>query len=112
MALDLRHCQLCLQQSLACSLSCVQVGSPSQVDRLPLAWEDRTPAAVATDANVSDASEPAQEAVLSTSGRRPVWDDPDDLLAQVNIAAQPRLRKLRKTEQDGIVSGMQLQLNS
>ena len=80
---------------------------PCEEDRQPSAWEDRSPADI--DAAGSDESdqEPVQQAVPSTSGRRPVWDDPDDNTAQVNIAAQPRLRKLRKTEQDGIVSGKQ-----
>ncbi|DBB01100.1 hypothetical protein WJX77_009600 [Trebouxia sp. C0004] len=80
---------------------------PWGADKQPLAWEDRTPAAFGAGTEDSDASdaELIQQAAPSTSGRRPVWDDADDLSAQVNIAAQPRLRKLRKTEQDGIVSG-------
>ena len=81
---------------------------PWEADKQPLAWEDRTPAAFRVDTEDSDASdaELIQQAAPTTSGRRPVWDDADDLSVQVNIAAQPRLRKLRKTEQDGIVSGV------
>lgn len=81
---------------------------PWEADKQPLAWEDRTPAAFRVDTEDSDASdtELIQQAAPPASGRRPVWDDADDLSAQVDIAAQPRLRKLRKTEQDGIVSGV------
>ena len=78
-------------------------------DAQPLAWEeDRTPATLESDPESSDASEneAVQQPAKPNTGRRPVWDDPDDVSAQVNIAAQPRLRKLRQTEQDGIVSGM------
>lgn len=86
----------------------LQAELPWEADKQPLAWEDRTPAAFGADTEDSDASdaELIQQAAPSTSGRRPVWDDADDLSAQVNIAAQPRLRKLRKTERDGIVSGV------
>lgn len=72
------------------------------------------PAAFELEAEGSDASdtEPVQQAAPSTSGRRPAWDDPDDLSVQVNIATQPRLKKLRKTEQDGIVSGVHCTLLS
>lgn len=86
----------------------LQAELPWEADKQPLAWEDRTPAAFRADTEDSDASdaELIQQAAPSTSGRRPVWDDADDLSALVNIAAQPRLRKLRKTEQDGIVSGV------
>ena len=85
----------------------MQAGLPWESDEQPAAWEDRTPAVLDSDSDGSDApdAEPERRSVPSTSGRRPVWDDPDDLSAQVNIAAQPLLRKLRKTEQDGIVSG-------
>ena len=85
-----------------------QAGLPWEEDRQPFAWEDRTPAdGGSSSSSSSDDSdqEPVQQAVPSTSKRRPVWDDPDDAAAEVNIAAQPRLRKLRKTERDGIVSG-------
>ena len=86
----------------------LQAELPWEADKQPLAWEDRTPAAFRADTEDSDASdaELIQQAAPSTSSRRPVWDDADDLSAQVNIAAQPRLRKLRKTERDGIVSGV------
>jgi hypothetical protein len=86
----------------------MQAELPWEADKQPLAWEDRTPAAFHVDTEDSDASdaELIQQTAPSTSGRRPVWDDADDLSVQVNIAAQPRLRKLRKTEQDGIVSGV------
>lgn len=78
---------------------------PWEEDKQPFAWEERQPADRDTAGSDDSDQEPVQQAVPSTSGRRPVWDDPDDLAAEVNIAAQPRLRKLRKTERDGIVSG-------
>lgn len=81
---------------------------PSGLDGQPIAWEDKTPSAFGQDLEEEDASrQPAAEKqpMASTSGRQAVWEDPDDLTAQVNIASQPRLRKLRKTEQDTVVSG-------
>lgn len=81
-----------------------QAGLPWEEDKQPFAWEELTPADRDTGSDDSD-QEPVQQAVPSTKGRRPVWQDPDDVAAQVNIAAQPRLRKLRKTERDSIVSG-------
>ena len=82
-----------------------QAGLPWEEDRQPFAWEDRTPADGGSSSSDDSDREPVQQAVPSTSRRRPVWDDPDDAAAEVNIAAQARLRKLRKTERDGIVSG-------
>ena len=83
----------------------VQAGLPWEEDRQPMAGGER--ASADTDSAGSDDSdqEAVQPSIPSTSGRRPVWDDADDAAAEVNIAAQPRLRKLRKTERDGIVSG-------
>ena len=91
-------------EASACTADVFQAGLPWEEDKLPFAWEERTAADRDTGSDDSD-QEPVQQAVPSTSGRRPVWQDPDDMAAQVNIAAQPRLRKLRKTERDSIVSG-------
>lgn len=41
--------------------------------------------------------------------RRPVWEDPDDEDTQINVASQNRLRKLRETEEDIILSGSEYQ---
>ena len=91
-------------ESSVCIADVCQAGLPWEGDKQPFAWEERTPADRETGSDDSD-QEPVQQAVPSTSGRRPVWEDTDDAAAQVNIAAQPRLRKLRKTERDSIVSG-------
>lgn len=82
-----------------------QAGLPWEEDKQPFAWEDRTPADEDSASSGDSDQHPVQQAVSSTGRRKPVWDDPDDAAAEVNIAAQPRLRKLRKTERDGIVSG-------
>lgn len=85
-----------------------QEGLPAGFDGQPLAWEDKTPSSYGQDVEVGDrqpVSELERQSVASTSGREAVWQDPDDLTAQVNIATQPRLRKLRQTEQDTVVSG-------
>lgn len=82
-----------------------QAGLPWEEDKQPSAWEDRAPADGGSTGSDDSDQEPVQQAVPSTSRRRPVWDDPDDAAAEINIAAQPRLRKLRQTEGDGIVSG-------
>ena len=78
---------------------------PWEEDRHPFAWEDRAPAEQDTAGSDDSDQEPVRQAVPPSSARRPVWDDPDDKTTEVNIDAQPRLRKLRKTEADGIVSG-------
>lgn len=88
-----------------CIADVFQAGLPWEEDKQPFAWEERTAAGADAGSDDSD-QEPVQQAVPSTSGRRPVWDDLDDTAAQVNIAAQPRLRKLRKTERDGVISGI------
>lgn len=93
-----------LNHSQVCIADIFQAGLPWEEDKQPFAWEERTAAGGDAGSDNSD-QEPVQQAVPSTSGRRPVWNDPDDMAAQVNIAAQPRLRKLRKTERDGVISG-------
>lgn len=82
-----------------------QAGLAWEEDKQPFAWEDRAPADGGSTGSDDSDQEPVQQAVPSTSRRKPVWDDPDDAAAEINIAAQPRLRKLRKTELDSIVSG-------
>jgi U3 small nucleolar RNA-associated protein 18 len=59
-----------------------------------------------------DDSRPAPEALLvqedrarPAEGRRPVWEDPDDATATVNVASRNRLRKLRQTEGEAVLSG-------
>lgn len=37
--------------------------------------------------------------------KRPVWDDPDDALVEVNVASRNRLRKLRQAEEEVVLSG-------
>ena len=41
-----------------------------------------------------------------SGGRKPVWDDPDDENLRVDISKVSRLRKLRATEEDTVISGM------
>ncbi|KAL3162415.1 U3 snoRNP protein [Trebouxia sp. C0010 RCD-2024] len=86
-----------------------EAGLPWEEDKQPSAWEDRAPADGGSTGSDDSDQEPVQQAVPSTSRRRPVWDDPDDAAAEINIAAQPRLRKLRQTEGDGIVSGKEFE---
>ena len=98
---------ICVTICVTMRLSYLQVELPWEEDTQPLAWEDRTPASFDSDSEDSDASEAeaVQQPAAHATGRKPVWNDPDDMSARVNIAAQPRLRKLRKTEKDSIVSG-------
>jgi hypothetical protein len=39
------------------------------------------------------------------SGRRPVWNDPEDARLRIDIASNARLRKLRKSEKQKVVNG-------
>ena len=83
---------------------------PSDFGGQPLAWEDKLPSSFGHDHPEPDHGRDStfhneKQPAASTSGRQAVWEDPDDLTAQVNIANQPRLRKLRQTEQDTLVSG-------
>lgn len=47
-----------------------------------------------------------QGAQESAAKRRPVWEDEDDEEVQVNIAGRNRLRKLRQTEEETVVTGI------
>lgn len=49
----------------------------------------------------ADAEAGDQEPAL----RRPAWEDEDAAELQVNVAAVPRLRKLRQTEEEAVLSG-------
>ncbi len=39
------------------------------------------------------------------AARRPVWEDPDDASQAVNVAGRNRLRKLRRSEDEGVLTG-------
>lgn len=64
---------------------------------------------------------PQQQQLLQQAGKRKqetskgepalqaAWVDDDDEQVQVDIEGQARLRKLRKTEQDAVVDGEELQ---
>ncbi len=41
----------------------------------------------------------------STAQKRPVWEDEEDEAVEVNIAGRNRLRKLRQTEEETVVTG-------
>ncbi len=41
----------------------------------------------------------------ASAARRPVWDDPDDALVEVNVASRARLRKLRQGEEETTLPG-------
>lgn len=45
----------------------------------------------------------------STAPRKSVWIDPDDENVVINIAADPKLRKLRKSEKEREISGVEYQ---
>lgn len=50
-------------------------------------------------------SKPSAPASASTDVRRPAWHDEDDMHIQVDVAAAPLLRKLRKTEGEAKLDG-------
>jgi hypothetical protein len=68
-----------------------------------LMFEDRAGGAAAA----ADGRQ-AGTAVAGQQVKRPVWDDPDDALVEVNVASRNRLRKLRQAEEEILLSGMQL----
>lgn len=60
----------------------------------------------------NSASRRASGAEAGTSEpQRPVWEDPDDETLEVDIAAVNRLRKLRASESEVILSGKPCQIN-
>ena len=65
-----------------------------------LIYEDRTMGAGAAGAGAAE-----RGAGGTSTSRRPVWEDPDDALLEVNVAAQARLRKLRREEEETVISG-------
>lgn len=65
------------------------------------AEEEAEGAAAASGGGASTSGAAAAEA----SGRRPAWEDPDDALLEVNVAAKPRLRKLRQEEEETVITG-------
>jgi len=73
-------------------------------DQQLLIFEDR--AGSPDRNNIDDAHDNAQQ---QGAGRRPVWEDPDDEDTHINVASHNRLRKLRETEEDVILSGSEYQ---
>ena len=99
-------------QAVVLARKLLQDELPSGFDGQPIAWEDKTPSSFGEAPEAIGDRQPASDVerqpAASTSGRKAVWEDPDDLTAQIDIANQPRLRKLRQTEQDTVVSGLPL----
>lgn len=44
-------------------------------------------------------------APAAAAPRRPAWEDPDDVLLEVNVAVRSRLRKLRQVEEEVVLTG-------
>lgn len=65
-----------------------------------------------TDDEGGDAGSPPPEALpvledrtRPAEGRRPVWEDPDDAAARIDVAGRSRLRKLRAAEDESVLTG-------
>jgi hypothetical protein len=54
---------------------------------------------------ISSSRRQSKPDVGGKQGRRPVWVDDDDEDLRVNIAAEPKLRKLRKTDKEAVLAG-------
>jgi U3 small nucleolar RNA-associated protein 18 len=65
-------------------------------------FTDRAPAP-------TDDQKSAAAGAAIKSARQPAWEDPDDDAVHINVAAQPRLRKLRQTEEETELSGADYQ---
>lgn len=46
---------------------------------------------------------------LKSTARQPAWTDPDDINVQVSLSNDKRLRKLRRTEDEDVVGGRELE---
>jgi hypothetical protein len=46
------------------------------------------------------------EEAAAERGRQPVWEDEEDEALEVNITGQDRLRKLRQSEEEAVLSGV------
>lgn len=77
--------------------------SPSDIDQ-PNDEED-------LGADVEDIQDRVGTGEPTVSGRAPAWDDPDEAELTVNIAAVSRLRKLRGSESEAIISGILLSVS-
>ena len=78
-----------------------------------LVFEDRTglPNTAELDGTSGHTAEgvDARQASAGQAGpsgrRKPVWDDPDDAHARVNVSGRNRLRKLRVHEAEAVLTG-------
>lgn len=74
-------------------------GDLNEIPDQDLFFFDSGPGPAPAGALVAQGDESAEE------GDKPAWEDSDDERLAVSLAAVPRLRKLRETEEDDIVSG-------